>query len=219
MSSNGSRSKKNSKDEQAERILQSLFLKSKSSMVSSSKKIKKRRKPIQEQSVELHFKNSEGQQKTVFWILPKNPRGRTGSRINSGINVLKRRKETNRIKTKKNENKSVSSQPVNYADLFESAYKVIKSESSVSRSLKQNQLSSDLKTENLIQSRSNDSFSGIEYDPLDNYFYLVSHQTPNKKPLFQNKGILQPVQRPSLVINPRIVESLKKDFALESFLC
>ena len=223
MSSNGSRSKKNSKDEQADRILQSLFLKNKSSMIPSSKKIKKKRRTIQEQSVELEFRTANGKQKTLIWIMPKprnsggqGRRGRTSERSGRRGTRLKTKVKSNGnedILIKKNED------TVNYADLFESAYKVIKSESSANGSNKQNQVSCDQKTENQSQNKSNDSFSGIEYDPLDNYFYLVSHQTPNKKPLFENKGILQPVQRPCLVINPRIVESLKKDYSLESFLC
>ena len=190
----------------------------------SSRKIKKKRKIVQEQTVQLEFRTKEGKLKTLHWVMPRAKAnggghsrrgkalergGRRGVRTRGKMKVL----ETEESGTKK------MGETVNYADLFESAYKVIKSESSANGSNKLNQMSCDLKPENQSQNRLNDSFSGIEYDPLDNYFYLVSHQTPNKKPLFENKGILESVQRPCLVINPRIVESLKKDYSLESFLC
>ena len=215
MSSNGSRSKKHSKDAKAERILQSLFFKNKSSMAPTSKKIRKKRRNNTEQSVQLHFRNSQNQRRTMQWILPQPPSSRNKNSTPSGINSSKRRKENEKI----NLQSKNGSGEVNYADLFESAYKVIKSESSASRSGKQLPMINDQKTYRNSVSKSNDSFSGIEYDPADNYFYLVSHQTPHKKALFQNKGLFRPVQKPCLVINPRIVESLKKDYALESFLC
>lgn len=217
MSSNGSRSKKHSKDAQAERILQSLFYKSKSSVAPSSRKIKKKRRPVPENSFQLTFRTSQNQRRTLHWLLPH----LGGSRARNGPALarasLKRQKDSGRAA----EAKTVAGNngTVNYADLFESAYQVIKSESSASRSRQQAQVSSDPKTENTVQTRSNDFFSGIEYDPVDNYFYLVSHQSSLKKPLFQNKGLFEPVTKPCLVINPRLVESLKKDFALESFLC
>ena len=217
MSSNGSRSTKNSKDAKAERILQSLFYKSKSSVAPSSKKIKKKRRNTQQQSVYLYFRTSQNQRKTVHWIMPQSQNSRNRSQTTSAKASLKRKR--NAVKSVQSKTQMKKPVGVNYADLFESAYKVVKSESSGSRSGLQAQVCTEPKTENTTQSRSNDSFSGIEYDPIDNYFYLVSHQSSDKKPLFQNKGLYQPVQKPCLVINPRIVESLKKDFALESFLC
>lgn len=216
MSSNGSRRKKNSKDAKAERILRSLFLKNKSSLAPSSKKIRKKRRQTQEQSWQLHFRTTLNQRKTLQWVLPQPPSSRKKGSFGNASS--KRRRAVPRQEDVR-EKPNPFSEEVNYADLFESAYQVFKSESSASRSGKQVVASSEVKTENASQNRSTDSYSGIEYDPADNYFYLVSHQTPDKRPLFENKGILRPVQKPCLVINPRIVESLKKDYALESFLC
>jgi len=218
MSSNGSRSKKHSKDAKAERILQSLFFKNKSSIAPSSRKIKKKRRNTQEQSFQLHFRNAQNQRRTLQWIMPRSQSGRSKNSNSFGVNSSKRKKESQK-NGKTNSRSKNESGHVNYGDLFESAYKVVKSESSASRSGKQLHAVVDEKTHETSQTRSNDSFSGIEYDPVDNYFYLVSHQTTQKKALFQNKGLFQPVQKPCLVINPRIVETLKKNYALESFLC
>lgn len=217
MSSNGSRSKKHSKDAQAERILQSLFYKNKSSVAPSSRKIKKKRRSPPDHGFHLTFRTSQNHRRTLHWVMPQ----ASGSRARNGNGPTRVAPKHQKDLKQKLEPKASTGKKgtVNYADLFESAYKVVKSESSGSRSRQQGQVCADLKTENTSQTRSNDSFSGIEYDPVDNYFYLVSHQSARKKPLFQNRGLFQPVSKPCLVINPRIVESLKKDFALESFLC
>lgn len=211
MRSNGPRSKKTSKDAQAERILQSLFYKSKSSLAPSSRKIRKRRRSAPERSFSLAFRAPNGQRRTLSWLLPAAPEN---ARAKPAKASSRRKREAPRAEAPK----AKAEAQVNYADLFESAYKVVKSESAGSRSGRQVPGGSEPKTAQSSQTRAHDSFSGIEYDPADNYFYLVSHLSAQKRPLFQNRALFSPAQKPCLVINPRLVESLKKDFALEGFL-
>lgn len=226
---NASRSSKQSKDAKAERILQVLSQKNKPSISGSSKKIRKRKRGPVEDSQTLRFRTRNDQRRHVHWVYPRPrtgykmaPRGTPNEFPTTGKRTRKkgagqRSKAAKNSVPQANQSKE---QNVNYAALFASAYAGIKSESSICKSQRRSARESDQKTvKSGSQAVSNDSFSGIEYDPFDNFFYLVSHQNALKKALFENKAISKTVQTPCLVINPRVVESLKKSFALESFLC
>ena len=217
MRSNGSRSKKHSKDAKAERILQSLILKNKSSLAPSSKKIRKRRRSAQDSHFELRFRTSQNHRKTLLWIMPTPPSTAKRLPAHSSKTPSARRRPLPLLPPLPRSRRP-STEQVNYADLFETAYQEFKTESSASGSRKPGVTSEELGTEAGSQNRAGDSYSGIEYDPKDNYFYLVCGQNAEKKELFENKGTAGGKGSPCLVINPTVVEGLKKDFALEAFL-
>lgn len=200
---------KKSKDAQAERILQSLSQKTRPCLHQNSKKIKKKKKILIDDSIQLIYKSKKGHKKFIDWIMPK-------SSVKMKENALK---VQNNIQMKKFESEQSYSNPdqeVNYAAIFESAYEDLKSESSQSKNVRQMQNGNNGVDR---QVRVNDGYSGIEYDPVDNYFYLVSTSNCNKKQLFKNKAISSVKQTPCIVLNPRIIEGLKKSFELDSFLC
>lgn len=209
MLNNELRSSKKSKDAQAERIIQSLSQKTRPYISYNSKKIKKKKKIILDESFQLIYKSKNGNKKFVNWIMPK-------SYLKMKENSFKTQEKMRIKEIKYEKSYANSNEEVNYAAIFESAYEDLKSESSQSKNIVLGQL-----TRNKINddARVNDSYSSIEYDPIDNYFYLVSNDNSSKKQLFKNKAISIVKQSPCIILNPTIIENLKKSFELDSFLC
>jgi hypothetical protein len=209
MISNEVRYSKKSKDAQAERILQSLSQKTRSCLHQNSKKIKKKKKLVLDDSIQLVYKSKNGHKKFIDWIMPK-----------SSVKIKESTSKVHNVvpskKFESDQSGSHLNEEVNYAAIFESAYEDLKSESSLSKNARKVQQRSHGVTP---QVRVNDGYSGIEYDPVDNYFYLVSNNNSSKKQFFRNKAISGVKQTPCIVINPRIIEGLKKSFELDSFLC
>lgn len=218
MRSNGSRSSKSSKDAQAERILESLLIKSKSSLAPKSRKIRKKRSSNQttRPSFSLTFRTCQNRSRVLEWILPEAPIKKKTRRTRVILRKTAHVPTQTKVLRKKAIPKNKEPEPVNYAVLFETAYQEFMTESSASGSRRVHT------TENVPKkaflARQKQTFSAIEYDPKDNHFYLVSESGHVKKPLFENKGFALSSQPPAFLLPPNFLHNLKNDFALHSLL-
>lgn len=225
MRPNGSRHNKISCNAKADRIIENLNQKPKPSTAQRSRKIQKKRNARQRNSHRLDFKTSQGDKKHLTWVLPKkcSKAPRRGAKNRTTTNSLKKsaakalaaKEAVKRANSCMQEEKNV-----NYGDLLINAYEEYKTESSLSKSFKPGSKKSVDKLQNKGQKvKFNDCFTGIEYDPMDNYFYLISHKNESKKALFKNKAINESNVGRCFVVNPRVVESIKKNYELDCLLC
>ena len=195
---------KSSKQAKADRIVNSL--KMKSSMLSPvPRKVKKKRRSRQTTSNNLTYETENGKKKKVCFVFSRS----------SGRNVKTyvQKKQENTF-LQKRESIDETSQG-GYGDLFASVYENLK-KTSQSQSGKREKASTDDKSQkNEAQPKQSDGFVSIEYEPLDNYFYLVGADPNEKMALFQNRGIRKKSLVHNFVINPVVLRSLKQDFQLD----
>ena len=103
-----------------------------------------------------------------------------------------------------------------YGDIFASVYENLKKKSE-SNPKNTEKISTENKS---VMNRSclkkSDDFVSIEYDPGDNYFYLVGNDPSKKMALFENQGMKggKSVLH-NFVVNQGLLRSLKQDFQLE----
>lgn len=104
---------------------------------------------------------------------------------------------------------NISSQ--GYGDIFASVYETLKKKEP--KNLERP--STDDKSAQT--SGKSDNFVGIEYDPGDNYFYLVGNDPSDKMALFENQGMKNhKAVLHNFVINPVLLRTLKQDFQLDA---
>ena len=213
MMKNELRSSKRSKDAQAERILQSLSQKTRSTLNPYSKKIKKKKKSILDESIRLCYKLNDGTKKYMQWLMPKSKQ-----KYKEKMTLIPEHKAANSFSS--DDSSSNKNEEVNYAAIFESAYVDLKSESSKGKTQKTPIKNIGYKKSNSEEDiRSNDVCSAIEYNPIDNYFYLIADDNSSKKQFFKNQSISNFHQNPCVIIDTRIIEDLKKNYELDCFLC
>jgi len=199
---------KKSKQAKADRIVNSL--KMKSSLLSPvTRKIKKKRRNRQAPLHYLTYETQNGKKKKVCFIFSKS------SRKNSGPKYSSHKAVESSIVNKKTTMNSVPQ--VGYGDLLFSAYEDLKKKSEPNMKTTNQNSTNNKSSEKGVVMSTNDNFAGIEYDPRDNYFYLVGNDPTEKMALFENQGIKsKKLVVKNFMINPAILKNLKQNFQLES---
>ena len=197
---------KKSKQAKADRIVNSL--KMKASLLSPvTRKIKKKRRTRQPPQY-LTYETQNGKKKRVCFIFTKSSRKNSGPKFSSQRAV----ESTNGPK----KNGSGDNSKVGYGDLLFSAYEDLKKNSGANAKKMHQTCNNEKAVVKGISTITNDNFAGIEYDPKDNYFYLVGDDPSDKMALFQNQGIkAKKMLMSNFVINPALLKNLKQDFQLE----
>ena len=193
---------KSSKQAKADRIVNSL--KMKSSMLSPvPKKVKKKRRSRQTTFNYLTYETENGKKKRVCFMFSKSGR-------NPKIPIPK--KETNFLQKR---DSFVENSQGGYGDLFASVYENLKRTSQSQSRKREKTTTEDKSQKNEQPLKQKDGFASIEYEPLDNYFYLVGTNPNEKMALFENRGIRKKSLVHNFVINPILLRNLKQDFQLE----
>ena len=197
---------KKSKQAKADRIVNSL--KMKSSMLSPvTRKIKKKRRGRQQPLNYLTYETQNGRKKKVCFIFKRTSRKNSGPKHSSLRNT--------EIPVPVKKKASIVPSQGGYGDLLFSVYENLKKQSeSAPKNL--DKPSTDDKSHGKVVTDEKDNFASIEYDPIDNYFYLIGNNPADKMALFENQGMKhRKMVLHNFVINPVLLKNLKKDFQLE----
>jgi hypothetical protein len=198
---------KKSKQAKADRIVNSL--KMKAAMLSPvTKKIKKKRRTRPPPATYLPFETQTGRKRRVCFIFSKT------SRKNSFPKTLPPKPvDPAPVPLGVSLN---NSQGGGYGDIFASVYENLKKKSESNPKNGGHVSTEDKSRGDAGGSRRGDDFVGIEYEPGDNYFYLVGRDPRRKMALFENQGMKGGKQGVrDFVVNQGLLRSLKQDFQLE----
>lgn len=198
---------KSSKQAKADRIVNSL--KMKSCMLSPiPKKVKKKRRSRQTALNYLTYETQNGRKKKVCFVFSKS----SGRNYVTKISVPKKQEESLLQKR----DSMIDNSQGGYGDLFASVYENLKKNSRPMSRKREKASTEDKSLKINEQNKKTDGFVSIEYEPLDNYFYLVGKNPKEKMALFQNRGIRNKKSvLHNFVVNPVLLRSLKQDFQLE----
>jgi hypothetical protein len=198
---------KKSKQAKADRIVNSL--KMKASLLSPvTRKIKKKRRTRQAPLHYLTYETQNGKKKKVCFIFTRS------SRKNSGPKYSAQRAVESTHVPKKTAPVNISQ--VGYGDLLFSAYEDLKKKSESNLKIVDQSSTNNKSSVKGMSMNTSDNFAGIEYDPKDNYFYLVGNDPSDKMALFENQGVkAKKMLVNNFVINPALLKNLKQDFQLE----
>lgn len=197
---------KKSKQAKADRIVNSL--KMKASMLSPvTRKIKKKRRGRQQPLQYLTFETQNGRKKKVCFIFSRTSRKNSGPKHSSHRN-------TESGAAKRKSAPDTSSQG-GYGDLLFSVYENLKKQAVPSKNLDKPSTDDKSRGKGVVGAEK-DNFASIEYDPMDNHFYLIGSNPADKMALFENQGMKhRKTVLHNFVINPVLLKNLKKDFQLE----